>query len=73
MNRIVGCARVRKVAAVTDDNPGQSVTVTDAGQYVKLSISTSSFPAELTPEEARHIANAMTAAADTAEKFKRPR
>lgn len=37
----------------------QQVTVAQDGDYVRLSMDTSSFPAGLTPDEARHLARAL--------------
>lgn len=65
MRRIVGAAGVKKVTVMMGDV--QNVTVTDSGSFVRLSLSANSFPAELTPEEARHISGALSDAANRAE------
>lgn len=64
MKRIVGCAAVRKVCSGPDY---QDVTVTDNGSLVRLTLSGNSYPADLTPEEARHIADALLDAAARSE------
>lgn len=65
MRLIRGLAEVRKVSV--GDGDTQSVTVRDAGRFVRLALSTSSFPADLTPDEAHEIANQLSLAAKRAE------
>lgn len=66
MQRIEGVADALKVAAVTSEVI--CVTVRDAGKFVHLALGGCPFPAQLTVEQARHIAQALTAAADRAER-----
>ncbi len=58
---------IRKIAV--SGSPLNSVTVLEAGRFVQLKLSTSSYPAEITPEEARYIAIALFAAAAKADKI----
>lgn len=62
MKEIHGLAGVRKVALGTGAT--QSVAVEDADEGVRLSLASSSFPAELTPQEARYVAAQLIASAD---------
>jgi hypothetical protein len=66
MQRITGIADAMRISAVASDDR-QSVTVTDGEDCVKLSLGTSSFPAGLTPEQARQIARDLRASADRVE------
>ena len=55
--------RVRKATALGPVD-GQAVKVEDYGDLIGLSLDTASFPAVLTPEEARFLARMLNAAAD---------
>lgn len=55
--------RVKKATAMGPVD-GQVVEVEDYGDLIGLRLDTSSFPAVLTPEEARFLARALDAAAD---------
>lgn len=68
---IHGLSHVIKMAMIADDNPGQQVTVTDDGSYVRLTMSTSSYPARLTPDEAIYLANKLTNSAKKADVVKK--
>lgn len=59
LQEIHGLARVIKCAIVDDTRHGQDVTVTDDGRYVRLELSTSSYPARLTVKEARYLAQRL--------------
>lgn len=59
-----GIAGARKIATNSDDT--QAVVVTDGIGEVRLSLSTSLFPAGLTPDEANFIARQLMASAKRA-------
>lgn len=65
MKKIVGCADVRKVAMANGDVQEVRVKPSDDGgmRLVRLTLSANSYPADLTPEEARHIGQALIDAA----------
>jgi hypothetical protein len=65
MREIHGVAGVHKLAAFSGDI--QSVRVEDGSDHVRLSLSTSSFPAGLSPVEARFVAAALIASAERVE------
>lgn len=69
-----GVRRVRKVTAggVSDD-PGQQITIADAGEFVRLVTSDSSYPAELTPAEARMLAQRLVGSANRADARRKAR
>lgn len=62
-----GVARVRKVVAAAE-NSTQSVVITDAGEFVRIRLTACACNAELTPEEARFLADVLRASADRAER-----
>jgi hypothetical protein len=47
---------------------GQKVTVADRPDYIVLNVGDATYPAGLTPDEARYIAAQLNAAADRMEK-----
>lgn len=60
-----GIANARKVSVVSvKDSDTQSVNVTDGFGEVLLSLSTSSFPAALTPDQATMLASQLRASAE---------
>lgn len=59
MQEIHGLSRVTKVAMRDDTETGQAITVTDDGDHVRISMSTASYPAKLTPVEARWFAQQL--------------
>lgn len=65
MLEIHGLAGVQKIAVGTGDV--QTVEVRDGRITVWLMLSTSTYPAALTPEEARYIAAQLVASADRVE------
>ncbi len=67
MKQIHGVAQVKKATMMNSDAT-QDVFVTDAGLHVALALSSSSYAARLTPEEARFIATSLNEAADRAER-----
>lgn len=56
IREIAGIANARRVTAAVADNGIQQVTVTDGGSEVRIALSTSSYPAGLTPAHARKLA-----------------
>lgn len=66
IRQIHGLAGVTKGAMLDDTTSGQDIRVQDDGDYIWLSLSTSSFPAKLTAEQARYIAARLNEAADRA-------
>lgn len=67
LQEIHGLARVTRCALMDDEVEGQSVTVTDDGGHVRLALSTSSYPAKLTVEEALYLGRELIKAARRAE------
>ncbi len=67
IRQIHGLAGVTKAEIVRDEVIGQDVKVTDDDGLVSLAISTSSYPALLTPEQARYIGRQLFDAADRAD------
>lgn len=64
IREIHGIDNARRVASATImESDVQEVTVTDGRSEVWLALSTSSFPAGLTPEQADTIANQLRASA----------
>lgn len=61
MQRITGVSDVEKVAS--SSGARQQLFVIEDGAKVILSLSANSFPAALTPEEARHVARCLRTAA----------
>ena len=61
MRRINGIADATRRAAI--DSPGYSVTIIDGESLIELNIGNGSFPAGLTPDQARCIAKELTHAA----------
>ena len=68
IREIHGLSGVTKCALKDDTRIGQDLRITDADGMVELVLSTSSYPAKLTPEQARYIALRLTEAADRVEK-----
>ena len=68
IREIHGLAGVTKCAMIDDTAEGQQVAVTDDFSYVRLALSTSSYPARLTPEQARYIAACLNESADRVER-----
>lgn len=66
MQKIRGCRGARKVSAAGAVDV-QNVTVMEDESGVLLALSTSSFPALLTAEEARHVAACLLLAAKNLE------
>jgi hypothetical protein len=62
VRKILGCAHVEKAAVGSGDY--QNVTVEQRSHRVRLSLTANSFPADLTPAEARHIAASLQEIAD---------
>lgn len=63
MREIHGIAGVRKVTASNAPNDRQDVGVIDAAGMVRLTLSACSYPADLTPDEARWLAKQLVASA----------
>lgn len=57
MKHVTGCDNVIKIAVSEGDT--QRVQVVDGDGIVRLSLSSCSYPAGLTPEEARHVAKCL--------------
>lgn len=58
VREIHGVARAWKVS-VAGHASTQNVTAEDAESWVRLSMDTSSYPADLTPDQARHLASKL--------------
>ena len=68
IREIQGIANARKVASATvEQSDIQAVRVTDGAGEVWLSLATSSYPAGLTPDQARMLAQQLKIAADRVE------
>jgi uncharacterized protein (UPF0212 family) len=65
IRRINGIPDAVRISIASSDT--QSVTVTDDKDFVKLSLGSSSFPAGLTPEQARQIAKDLISSANRVE------
>ena len=65
MKQVHGISDAEKVAMVANAGT-QSVLVSDDGDGVLLTLSTSSYPARLTPQQAREIASLLADAANRA-------
>ena len=70
MSEIEGVAGAMKVSAVGRNGETQHVTVRNEGGWVRVVLSACSYPADLTPQQARHIARCLRSAATRAEKAK---
>jgi hypothetical protein len=64
MREVHGVAYAHKVTMSEAESETQNVLVTDDGTGIRLTLTACSYPARLTPEEARFIAQALTEAAD---------
>ena len=68
IREVQGIANARKVASASvEQSDTQRVMVTDGFGEVYLSLNTSSYPAGLTPDQARLLAKQLKAAADRVE------
>ncbi len=68
IREVNGIANARKVSmASVNDSDIQCVVVTDLAGEVQLSLSTSSYPAALTPSQARKVARELVESAKRVE------
>lgn len=68
IREVQGIDNARKVASASvEQSDTQRVTVTDGFGEVFLSMNTSSYPAGLTPDQARMLAKQLKSAADRVE------
>lgn len=65
LREIHGLTHIRKVAAMSGDH--QDVQIVDGPDSVMLRLTANSFPAQLTPDEARFIGTELLRAADRVE------